>query len=312
MSRWLPHISWTDVLTFLLFVALATALWYGHAMNSVRNTSVPVLVTYTGVPGTIAFGGNGLPDTIIIEVRDAGSRLRSYHREEQKLTIDLRSYIHNEKGDLHIPSDALRSSISANLQGTSRLISTNPEEIRCPYFTEQEKTVQVVLDYRLEMAEEHQLVGEPVISPEKLKVFGSSAMLDTLTAVHTKSLVLTDVSDTTQMQVALALPKGLRAEKDSINVLIVSERFTEKKITVPLHIEGVPDGYHVRMFPNTVEVTLRVGLPHFSQVSEQDVRAVCVYTPERTDKLDVTLRYKNPYITTAWVYPSTVEFLLEQ
>ena len=26
MSRRLPHISWTDVLTFLLFVALATAL----------------------------------------------------------------------------------------------------------------------------------------------------------------------------------------------------------------------------------------------------------------------------------------------
>lgn len=312
MSIKTPHIGWTDVLTFLLFVILASGLWYGHAMNSVRNTRVPVLVNYTGIPGTIAFGDNGLPDTIFIEVRDAGSRLNSYHREPLRLTIDLHLYVHNEKGNVHIPSDALRSSISANLQGTSRLISTTPEEILCPYFTVQEKTVPVVLESQLELAAEYQMVGEPVIDPTKIKVFGSAAMLDTLTAVHTQRLVMENVSDTTQVHVALALPKGLRAEKNNINVQIITERFTEKKIMLPLSVEGVPDGYRIRLFPNQVEVTLRVGLPHFGNVSEQDVRAICVYSPERTDKLDVILRYNNPYITTAWVYPGSVEFLLEQ
>lgn len=306
------HIGWTDVLTFLLFLVLATALWYGHAMNSVRNTRVPVTISYTGKPGTIAFGGNGLPDTVLIEVRDAGARLLTYQREPQHLTIDLHPYIHNEKGTIHIPSDALRRSLSDNLQGTSRLISIMPEEITCPYFTEQEKSVDILLDSKLEMANEFQLVGEPELSHKRVKIYGASATLDTIRAIRTAHLALQDISDTVNVRVALAPPKGVRAERDSIRVRIITERFTEKKFTLPLHIAGVPDGYHIRLFPNQVEVTLRVGMSHFAQVNEQDVRAVCTYTPERSDKLDVALHYTNPYITNAWVYPGTVEFILEQ
>lgn len=305
-------IRWTDVLTFLLFVALATAMWYFHAMNSVRNTTVPVLVSYTGVPGTIAFGGDGLPDTVMIEVRDAGARLQGYLRESQRLTIDLNPYIRGEKGTIHIPSDALRRSLSDNLQGTSRLISIMPEEITCPYFTEKEKTVSIILESQLELANEFQMVGEPTLNHTRVKVFGSDRALDTLTAIHTEMLTLSELSDTIDVRVALAIPKGLRAERDTIGVRIIAERFTEKKFTLPLRVEGVPEGYRIRLFPNQVEVTLRVGMSHFAQVSEQDVRAVCTYTTERTDKLDVNLRYTNSFITTAWVYPATVEFLLEQ
>ena len=108
-----------DVLTFLLFLVLAACIWYGHAMNSVRNTRVPVLIQYTGKPSAIALGEQGLPDTVMIEVRDAGSRLNSYHKETLRLTIDLHPYIHGDKGTIHVPSDALRRSISDILQGTS-------------------------------------------------------------------------------------------------------------------------------------------------------------------------------------------------
>ena len=101
-----------DILTFLGFVVLAAFIWYGHAMQSVRNTRVPVMITYTGKPGNIGLGEEGLPEQVMIEVRDAGARLNTYHREPLHLTIDLRSYIHGEKGTIHVPSDALRRSIS--------------------------------------------------------------------------------------------------------------------------------------------------------------------------------------------------------
>ena len=120
-----------DILTFLLFVVLAAAIWYGHAMQSVRNTRVPVLIQYTGKPGAIGLAAPGLPDTVLIEVRDAGARLNAYHRDPLRLTIDLHSYIHGEKGTIHVPSDALRRSLSDILQGTSRLIATQPEELTC-------------------------------------------------------------------------------------------------------------------------------------------------------------------------------------
>ena len=97
----LHRIHWGDVLTFLLFVLLAAVVWYGHAMQSVRNTNVPVYIHYTGKPNSIGLTGEGLPDTINIEIRDAGKRLITYRKEPLHLTIDLRPYIHGNKGKIH-------------------------------------------------------------------------------------------------------------------------------------------------------------------------------------------------------------------
>ena len=301
-----------DVLTFLLFLVLAACIWYGHAMNSVRNTRVPVLIQYTGKPSAIALGEQGLPDTVMIEVRDAGSRLNSYHKETLRLTIDLHPYIHGDKGTIHVPSDALRRSISDILQGTSRLIATQPEEITCAYFTEQEKTVPIASRCEVVPAAEYQLVNEPTPGRTKLKLFGQDKTLQRIDTIYTEARTFEQLSDTAVLRIALEIPRGVRAEADSIDLTVVTERFTEKKFIVPIHVTGVPEGRRIRLFPHEVEVTARVGLAHFAQVQPTDVHATVRYSPEREDKLDVELSYTNPFITDAWVYPGVVEFLMEQ
>lgn len=301
-----------DILTFLLFVALAAAIWYGHAMQSVRNTRVPVLIQYTGKPGSIGLAAPGLPDTVLIEVRDAGARLNAYHRDPLRLTIDLRSYIHGEKGTIHVPSDALRRSLSDILQGTSRLIGTQPEEITCAYFTEQEKSVVLAFEGDVKPAAEYQIVSGPTLSRKRITVYGEDKMLSTIDTIYTKPVTLSDISDTTNVRVAIAIPQGLRTEVDSVDVEFILERFTEKKFMVPLHVKGVPEGYRLRLFPKEVEVSVRVGMNHFAEVQPNDIHAYCTYSPERTDKLDVDIQYTNPFITAAWAYPGVVEFILEQ
>lgn len=299
-----------NVLTYLFFLFLAAVLWYGHALQSVRNTRVPVLIQYTGKPGPIGLGEEGLPDTVQIEVRDAGVRLNTYIREPLRLTIDLRPYIHGEKGTIHVPSDALRRSISDILQGTSQLIETSPDEITCSYFTEQEKTVCVVFYGDTEMANEFQMVGEPTLSITKTKIYGQEKAINRIDTLYTEYRKLTNLSDTTDVRLAVSVPAGMRAGNDSVDLRIIAERFTEKKFTLPLHVLHAPDGYAIRLFPHDVEVNVRVGISHFAQVQAEDIRAFCTYSPERKDKLDVELHYTNPYITAAWAYPGVVEFLL--
>ena len=301
-----------DIWIFLFFVFLATAMWYGHAMQSVRNTRVPVLIQYTGKPGAIGLGEEGLPDTVMIEVRDAGVRLNAYHREPLRLTIDLRQYIHGEKGTIRIPSDVLRRSISDILQGTSKLVDTKPESITCTYFTEQEKTVPVVFRGNVTLANEYQMVGKPVLNHKRIKIFGQDKALNTLDTLYTESTEWKELSDTTVRKVALSVPKGMRAETDSVNVTIIAERFTEKKILVEVKVQNAPNGYRVRLFPKEVEVNVRVAIAHFAQVQASDIIATCNYSPDRKETMDVEIHYTNPFITAAWAYPAVVEYLLEQ
>lgn len=301
-----------DVLTFLLFVVIATIVWYGHAMQSVRNTRVPVRIQYTGKPDAIGLKAPGLPDTVMIEVRDAGARLNTYHRDPLRLTIDLHSYIHGERGRIYIPSDALRRSISDILQGTSRLIETAPEDITCDFFTEQERNVCLVFRGTLKTANEYQLVGQPTLSRKRMKIFGDEQSILAIDTLYTEYQELTEVTDTMNIRCAIDAPEGIRLEDDSVDLRIIAERYTEKKFSVPVHIKGIPEGYRIRLFPKEVEVSVRVGMNHFGQVKAGDIHASCTYSPERTDKLDVDITYTNPYITAAWAYPGVVEFILEQ
>lgn len=301
-----------DILTFLLFVVIATIVWYGHAMQSVRNTRVPVRIQYTGKPDAIGLKAPGLPDTVMIEVRDAGARLNTYHRDPLRLTIDLHSYIHGERGRIYIPSDALRRSISDILQGTSRLIETAPEDITCDFFTEQERNVCLAFRGTLKTANEYQLVGQPTLSRKRMKIFGDEQSILAIDTLYTEYQELTEVTDTMNIRCAIDAPEGIRLEDDSVDLRIIAERYTEKKFSVPVHIKGIPEGYRIRLFPKEVEVSVRVGMNHFGQVKAGDIHASCTYSPERTDKLDVDITYTNPYITAAWAYPGVVEFILEQ
>lgn len=281
-------------------------------MQSVRNTRVPVRIQYTGKPDAIGLKAPGLPDTVMIEVRDAGARLNTYHRDPLRLTIDLHSYIHGERGRIYIPSDALRRSISDILQGTSRLIETAPEDITCDFFTEQERNVCLAFRGTLKTANEYQLVGQPTLSRKRMKIFGDEQSILAIDTLYTEYQELTEVTDTMNIRCAIDAPEGIRLEDDSVDLRIIAERYTEKKFCVPVHIKGIPEGYCIRLFPKEVEVSVRVGMNHFGQVKAGDIHASCTYSPERTDKLDVDITYTNPYITAAWAYPGVVEFILEQ
>ena len=184
-------------------------------MQSVRNTRVPVLIQYTGKPDAIGLKAPGLPDTVMIEVRDAGARLNTYHRDPLRLTIDLHSYIHGERGRIYIPSDALRRSISDILQGTSRLIETQPEDITCDFFTEQEKSVLLVFRGDLKTANEYQIIGQPALSRKQMKIFGDEKNLSAIDTLYTEWQDLSEVSDTMRVRCAIEVPQGIRAEEDS-------------------------------------------------------------------------------------------------
>lgn len=311
-ERLLGRIRMADLLTFLLFLVLAAVIWYGHAMQSVRDTRVPVLIQYTGKPNQIGLSGKGLPDTIMVDIRDAGKRLNTYIKKPLYLTIDIHPYIHGTKGNIHIPSDVIRRSIGDILQGTTHLIGVYPNEITCAYFTEKERTIPVAAHCNLHLAPEYQLVGKPILNHSTVKIYGKENALQAIDSIYTQYTILHNLIDTTNVRVALVIPNGLRCNIDSVNMCIIAERYTEKKITIPLEVRGVPEGYKIRLFPNQVDVSVRIGMNHFSKITAKDIRAVCYYSADRKDKLVVELEYSHSRITAAWAYPSVVEFLLEQ
>lgn len=300
-----------EILTFLLFVALATVAWFGHALSSVRNSVVPVRVEYVGIPEYMGLDA-ALPEQISMEVRDAGRRLGVYHRQPLTITIDLSGQIHGDKGEIRILQDNLRRSLGDLLQGTSKLQSVTPAEITGTYYRQHTKQVPLILDTDIQPARQYLITEEPYCSTTKVKIYGKRQQLDTIAKIYTSHIAIRELNDTLRKTVPLILPEGVRCNTQEVELIAVAEQFTEKVLILPIQPQHVPEGTHLHIFPNNGQVTLRVAVSHFSEVGEGDVSLYCNYPTKQAESLSVDIRYSNPHILGAKVNPASVEFIIEK
>ena len=302
--------SFRESLIFVFFLVLASLIWYGHAMNSVRSAKLPVTVVYKGIPEEILFSDT-LPEVIYIEARDAGRRLKAY-RGHLEVTFDLAAQIHGESGHVAISADLLRNSINTILQGTTKLQTIHPEHIHGDYYRQNSKRVPVRLQFTATPAVQYQLVGEPQIEPQQVTIFGAKSRLDAIKTIETLPLEVADIKDTLRTTASLHVPEGVRVQDTEIGVTFVAEQFTEKVLTLPIATHGVPGNTHLRLFPSEAAVHLRIGITHFNDLDKHDVEVYCDYPQAPAEKLQLKVKCTNPYVTYSRCTPSSVEFLIEK
>lgn len=303
--------DWKEAAIFLGFVALATMLWYGHAMTSTRTENIEVQVRYTGIRSTIAFQ-DSLPTSITVEVRDAGQRLKTYFKDKPTISINLAPSLESEVGEVVISEEKLRSSVTSILQGTSKLLTIAPGTIRTPYFTLKQKMVPIRLVTDIQTASEYQMLDKPVMSIDEVGVVGDEATLNHIDVIETSTLTITDLKDTMATYVSLVAPEGVRLTRDSVQVRLVAERMTEKVFRMPIQARHVPAGMKVKFFPSEVTVTIQCSLRQFNEVTVDDIDLYCVIPNESKNHLPVIVDKTDDAIRSLRIKPSFVEYILEE
>lgn len=165
--------SWNAVV-YALFVVVAAGLWYVHALGSVRDMTLHVPVTYTGIPQDISFEPE-LPDHIDITIRDAGSRLISQQQEIPTLTFDLASQFKASKsaGNVHISREQIQQSLPPTLtgSGTAKIRNISPENIDGAY---KERYTEKV--FTLKLATKGSGNGELILFPPEVQVIARMSL----------------------------------------------------------------------------------------------------------------------------------------
>ena len=296
---------------YIGFVALATMMWYGHAMSSVRDAHIPVHVTYVGKPNEMDFTP-ALPTTLDVEVRDAGSRLRVYFVTPLELTIDLSDQIRGRKGEIYVSEETIRRSLTNMIQGTTKLQNLTPAQIHSKYVRQESKVVQLMSNVTLVPAAEYQIMSDATLAPSTMQIFGYSDVIAKIDTLWTDSITLRDVRDTIRSKVHITAPKGIRLQTDSVSVTAVAERFTEKTLIRPIEVIDLPEGLNLHLFPQEATVTICCPMSLFSDIRDEDIHVECHFPVGNEEQLPLYGRCDNPYVTDIRINPATIEFIIEQ
>lgn len=131
-----------EALTFVCCLAIAAALWVGHALASVRDLTLNVPLEYTHVPTDIVFEPK-LPDHVSITLRDAGRRLLGERHNLPTITLDLASQIKGNSGTIYISAKQISQQLpdTWNGSGTAKIRAIKPETIESHYTERQTEKV---------------------------------------------------------------------------------------------------------------------------------------------------------------------------
>lgn len=299
-----------DAFIFLVFVAIATLFWWGRAMSSPREVTISLPITYTDIPSQIVFH-KPLPNQIDITMRDNGKLLRYIKHTSPIIIVDLASRFNEETGTLVLSSDILRPKIQDILPGTTIIQQIRPETIETTYQRQESKIVPINLQASWTLANQYQLVSQPIVEPMEIEIYGSQQDIETIDSIFTDSLFVSALNDTLSQEVSLIIPQGIRTNTQKVTATFIAEQFTDKSFTIPIQVENIPNNISLHLFPQEVTITIRVGISNFSKITPEDFRAVCLYPLEPTSTLPIQIKYNNPYIMHMRTNIRDVEYIIE-
>lgn len=308
-------LSWKKILTFLLFVLLATIFWLMQIWRQDFETTLRIPVKYVNVPDSIIFEKD-LIDDIEVKVKDDGAAILRYFftRRNDSLIIDVRNQIKGSKENV-IQGATYEQLIHTKLFFSSTLVSYFPSKLTYTYDVLHQKRLPVIYDGYVNLAPGYLLDGDLLISPDSVMVYGSRAALDTLKYVLTKDDTLENITSTKELKVSMKDIKGIKYIPNQISLTIPVDEFMQKEVEIPVVCVNLPSNLNIKFFPSSVKIPLFVGLKRSNAIKKEDFKVIVNYDDLKDLKdpsIPVRIAASPDYVQTKPPIPSDVEFVLEQ
>lgn len=302
-----------DALSFLLFLALASAFWFVNALDKERETEITIPVRFSGLPQNIAIV-QSTTSNITIKVKDKGLNLFAYTSQGfNAISFDL-SRTFYEKGNIFISSDQIRSKLSRLLLPTTSIMEIKPASISMHYEKLSVRTLPIEFDAKIELDHQYVLSDKVQISPSEITVFGPKRILNAMKSVKTEPVELLKLNDTTHLDCKLMPVKFVKFAANEVKVSLFVEMFTEKNIQLPVEVVNCPANIVIRTFPANVNLIFNVGMSHFNSLKDNDLSVNVDYNDIKNNaKLKQKLNIVNTasYISNVRVMPQEVEYIIE-
>lgn len=305
---------------FLICVAIATIFWFLNALEKEYSIELSFPVRYTNLPKNKILANNP-PKHFTVDVRSYGFTLLRY-----KLSMAFSPLIFNvneftgkimeetNKPKYAIPSRVYHNGIAAQLSNELNITGIHPDTVYFDFDRIVTRKIKVVPDITYELQKQHYLYDDIKVKPDSVKAMGPESILDTLPNVKTVSQHYKELDQLTQRNVSLQEIKKLEFSPKRVVITIPIEEYTEKKLTVPLAIDSLPDSVHVNLFPSEIKLSFMTGLSQFNEITPEDFKMSVSYNDlkNKMNYLPVRIEKFPPHLKSLNYLPKKVEYLIEK
>ena len=304
-----------SVLTFLVFLAISTALWFLIKLSENYTTQTTFKLQFVEVPTDkwISSDDQSVKMSLMIDGFHT-LRCKMIREPNRFVTIPLDEVPYRfESGNTYsFSSQYVAEKVAERLGINASDITMNDAKIYFSMDALKMKVVPVVLRSDIKTQRQYDLYGIPVLDPSSVTIYGPQEVVDSIKAVKTELLAKTNVSQSFSETLPLDLLDGqIRSNIKEVKANVQVERFTEMDVEVPIHITS---NQRVRFFPETMSVKCLVAIRDYASITPESFTVtIDKHQMEAMQPLlDVHLASWPPTVQILSTRPDKVEYLIVQ
>lgn len=304
-----------ELLIFLLFFLLSATFWISQTLSDEFEVEINVPIKWNGLSNDVILTSE-LPTHITLNVRDKGTLLVSYvyGKRTPAIAIDCAAYTNGvTAGRVAIPVSEIREQIENKLPSSTVILSLSPDTLEYFFNKGDHKKIPVAPAGNIQASPEY-YVRQVTFRPDSVTAYAPTAILDTLKNAYTAPLYLTDLKENKNISAPLQKVRGTKFAPERVSMNIMVDMFTEKTVEVPITGINFPATKTLRTFPSKVNVSFRVGMYAFKDVTAKDFVIAVSYEELlqlNGEKLRVRLKAWPQNVSNIKIEPAQVDYLIE-
>lgn len=305
-----------EFLIFLLFFFVSAAFWLLQSLNEEFEVRLKVPLKLEHVPSDVVITSE-LPQELSVAVKDKGTVLVRYlyGTELAPVRVDYGDYDRGEPGGrVSVQLADVLKKVQAQVLSSTQIVSVKPDTLEYFFSKGARKKVPVRLSGSVSTSPEYYLQRIGFV-PDSVEVLAPEAILDTITEAPTVPVYLEGLEADKKVVLGLHRARGAKFIPDRVEMNAKVDLYTEKTVAVPVIGINFPGSKDLRTFPSKVNITFRVGMSRFKDITEDDF--VLAVTYEELLKVDSTklklhLKSMPAGVSNVRIEPPEVDYLIEQ
>ncbi len=259
---------------FAVCLVIASILWFLNALSKSYTTNISYPVKYVNLPKN-KFIINEPPRKLQLRVNAHGFTLLRY-----KLSLTFSPVVLNiagimeenrfqSGGNINIQSGIILDKITGQISSEINILDVRPTSLQLMFDSLESRIVPVGSRIEVQFMSRFGQSGDLNIFPPEVEVTGPRVLVEKTDTIFTKFRHFKNVESDLAKELRLEIPTQLTVDPGKVMVKVPVDEYTEKSFTLPIHIRSLPEGTHVRLFPQEAELSFSIGLRQFSEVTPE-------------------------------------------
>lgn len=298
---------------FLFFLVLSAGFWLFLTLDEDYDVDIDIPVSLVNVPSNVVIT-TPPPPTIKITLHDRGAALLRYKYSDPLDTIRLDFDDYNKlSGHVSLLTANIARNVTGMFSGNTRVVGFKPDTVEYYYNFGDYVKVPIRINGNI-TADSLYSLSDTTITPRYAKVYASREILDTLTAVYTRTVRVEKLNRKESLVAKITPIRGAKIVPDKVKLSFDADLMTENTVRVPIEHINFPADKTLKTFPGIVSVTFNVGMKHYREVTADKFAIVVTYDnamQSRNNRLRITLKDKPAGVSHIRIIPEEVDFLIE-